>query len=600
MSSVPIRSIPGDATLVWLASERAMPLFRPLDRPRAFAPLVALLCILPPVIASFGERMTPTDAAWGLHALALNGEPLPPEATVAADQVVSRSEVRPAALWPTALAFRVLDPAKPVTTALPSLIGGAALIVLLRPLARAAGGPRLALWTVLIAAFHPGLIPLLSDPVPVTVALASAVIVFRGHLSLAGPPRKSVPAFFGIAVAVAVGWWIVGPVAAVVPAIVVADALLAALTVDRSRPAARPIGPTFAVTVARIVAAAAGVFAGLALDLADPLSRLSPSVLAAVAPPGFGVEAVDGAAAVLGPLWGLALLGVARLVRVLRSRASAKTNRPLPRLILPWAALAVALYGWVGRSDGFAPEQRYAAAMLVLPAILAAAYGIDEVARRTVVGGWGAAAVIVPLLVEIPSLAGRRGGDGPGVWIVSATGAVAALWLLLKLRNDRAGSVGLRRGVLMAVLLAGVGLNAAEGLFAAVRREGDLGYARLRNQVAAAPAPKAVVLLSDGVPPPSLLFAAATAAPDAAFEIAPTWEEIDAGHARRFGPSRPPTLVFAWGGRDAAGAVLAQELKPFGEPILFAGRELLLYVRKDGDADGDSEENRLDPRLGRN
>jgi hypothetical protein len=46
----------------------------------------------------------------------------------------------------------------------------------------------------------------------------------------------------------------------------------------------------------------------------------------------------------------------------------------------------------------------------------------------------------------------------------------------------------------------------------------------------------------------------------------------------KLGPVKPDTVVATWGMRESGGIAAADELRPVGEPVLFARRELLLYT----------------------
>lgn len=590
MSSPPVsaeqRVIPSDATLVWLASERTAPLFRTLDRTRAFGPLVVLLSVLPPVLATFAEVVTAEDAAWGLRALDATGSPLPPQAAASVEAVVPADQVRPAALWLSAALLRISDPARPVSASLASLLGGAMLLSLLWPLAKSLGGRRFAFWAVLIAAFHPVLTALLLDPVPVTVALSLAVTALWGHLNMNGKPHRLLLASAIVSLSTMAGLLLVGPAAITVSVVIVLDAVMA-LFIPGTRVGDqrqnRGSAGAGAIAACRIAAALVGVLLWIAVEQFVLVEAVvaGNGVPAGVEPIAEELMDLPMEVVVIGPLWGLAVIGFGRLLRVISRRASQRSSLPAPRLLFVWFLASTAAILWTSGPDdhGFDPVGRYTIALFSLPFLLTAAYAIEEASRRMISGAWVLLAIALPLAVRLGSLMATFPTDGFGIWIVLAAVGLTAAWLIAKVIPAIVPQTGMRRGALMAAVLAAITVNSADGLGELFRpQRDDDAYRRLIADLDSRRGADAVVLLTAFVPPPELTFAIRATFPKAAMEIASSWDEAAARLEGRFGLTSQEVAVAAWGMRDGVGANSADELLPAGEPLLFAGRELLLYT----------------------
>ncbi|MDQ3331177.1 MAG: hypothetical protein M3552_11065 [Planctomycetota bacterium] len=580
------RPIPSDATLVWLASERAAPLFRTLDRAKAFGPLVALLAMLPAILATFTEVLSPVDAAWGLRALDVTGAALPPEAMAIVEAVCPGELVRPGALRLSAAMMRLIDPSKPISGSIASLSGGVFLIGATWLLAKSLSGRRFAFWTVVLAAFHPTLTALLLYPVPVTVALALAALALWGHSSLDRKPLGAALAWAAVVSATALGLWLVGTPALLVPAVIAADAGFAYALSGRTPAVTRP--PRGSATlgeilVRRLSAVLAGILVWAVAE--QVLTDATPSIATAETAAGeidLSETALESAEVpIVGPLWGLAAIGTGRLFRIGNRRAAARSARPVPRLLLVWLiAAGVAALSWGEPSETrFDPGNRYFIAFASLPLLAAAAYGIEEAARRTVSGAWVLLAVSLPLAVRLGSIMASLSSDGPAVWVTLAIVAAAVTWLVAKVLPAVVPMPGLRRGVLMGAILTVIAVDSSDGLAVLFRPAGgDDVYGHLRAQLAAEENIDAVVLLADASAAPELVFALRSSKPHAVMEIAPTWDEASIRLDRRLGQNPRRTLAAVWGLPDTTGAAAAEELRPIGEPLLFKSRELLLYL----------------------
>lgn len=586
------RPIPSDATLVWLASERAAPLFRTLDRTKAFGPLVVLLAVLPAILAVFAKAVTPVDAAWGLRALDVTGADLPPEAGRIVEDICPAGIVRPAALWLSALLMQLVDPSWPPSISIASLLGGVLLIAGFWLLAKGLSGRRFAFWAVVLAAFHPTLTSLLLFPVPITVALALGVMALWGHSNLEGRRLGVWISAAAVVFSIALGMWLVGPVAFLAPIIIAADTVFAYILARRAPPAPRPVGRSATtpaeVASRRLAAALAGVVVWGVAESALPSSAWSAANGGAEAEAGASAELeASGDVPIVGPLWGLAAIGAGRLLRVL-GRRSTRSARPAPRLLLVWLILGGAVFIWPAdlSQSQFSPSNSYLLAMGALPLLATAAHGIEEAARRTVSGAWVLLAVSLPLAVRLGSLMASLSSDGPMIWISLVIVASGVAWLVAKVLPAVVPMPGLRRGVLMGAVLTVIAVNGSDGLALLFRgADSDEEYRDLRTLLSMEEPVDAIVLLTDAPVAPELAFVLRSSKPHALMEIAPTWDEALVRLDRKVEKRPRRTLAAVWGLPDTTGAAAAEELRPVGDPLLFEGRELLLYL-DDGMPDG--------------
>lgn len=128
-----------------------------------------------------------------------------------------------------------------------------------------------------------------------------------------------------------------------------------------------------------------------------------------------------------------------------------------------------------------------------------------------------------------------------------------------------------------AVLLA-IAVDAMDGLGVLFEGGDDDAPRQLVSQLQDERPRDTVVLLTDVSPPPELTYVLRSVFPRATMEIAASWDEASSSLDHRLGAGVRKPIVAAWGLRDAIGAASSDELRPTGKPLLFAGRELLLYV----------------------
>ena len=186
-------------------------------------------------------------------------------------------------------------------------------------------------------------------------------------------------------------------------------------------------------------------------------------------------------------------------------------------------------------------------------------------------------AVSLPLAVRLGSVMASLSSDGPTFWIVLAAVASVGAWLVAKVLPAVVPMPGLRRGVLMAAILTVIAVNNGDGLALLFHgADSDETYRDLRTVLATtnlwkppccSPMPR--------LPLNSCLLRSSK--PNAVMEIAPTWDEALVRLDRKLAEQPRRTLAAVWGLPDTTGAAAAEELRPVGDPLLFEGRELLLY-----------------------
>lgn len=548
-------------------------------------PLIVLMAVLPAVVATFGDVLTTKDAAWGLRALDFTGSDLPTPARGSVEAVVPSDAVQPAALALSGGIMRFVGTARPISESIASLLGGAALLFLLWPMAKALAGPRFSFWVVLLAAFHPALLALLLFPAPVSVGLACSVAAIWGHLEIGERGFRSL--FFGccIVLGLSVAMLIVGPIASATAAVLLIDAVHALILGVRQKNGARPgrnVVPPVTIFMRRLSAVVLGLilWGGVNHLLVGDYQALTAT------PAGAGeliefdepMQRID--SMIIGPLWGLAAIGAGRLLRSVNRRNTVKGNRPTPRLLLPWVIVAGLTFVWLGgtKEMPFNPAGWYMMAQLSLPLLCFAAYAIEEAARRIVSGAWILLAVALPLAVRLGSYMATIGAESSAGWVLTALIAAAVAWIFAKVMPALAVIPGMRRALLMAAVLLAIAVDAMDGVVFLFQETQSDAIQQFTAQLTEERPRDSVVLLTDAAPPPELTFVLRSVYPDAAMEIAPSWDQATARLDHRLGPQPRRPIVAAWGLRDAIGAASSEELKVTGKPLLFAGRELLLYV----------------------
>ena len=585
MSTTPTepRPIPSDARLVWMASERAAPLFRTLDRTRAFDPLVVLLVVMPTVVVMFAATCSAWDAALALLALDAIGVPLPVEAQPAVRTLVPDGSVQPTALWLAALGLRLIGTSWPLGIMTISLLGGVILMGCLWLFSQAFAGRRLAFWAVLLAAFHPALIGVLICPVPISLGLACTVAALWGHLQLVERNRWSALQLFAVILSIALSLLVVGPIAMVGAVVLFVDAVLTWLFTPAANGQARPARsarPPAQLCALRLLAAGGGVGLWLMLNGLVPAHYL-------IVPAGRPTELIEPVGLLnqpelrIGPLWGLAAIGVGRLFRLSYRRGGHRGGRVHPRLVLIWLVVGGGLLLWIPRSSEaqFETSWRYAMACASIPMLIAAAFAIEEAARRAISGAWLLLAIILPLSVRLGDLMAMVSINSPLIWFLFAVAVICTGWLLLLVLRAIVPVSAQRRGLLMGAVLLAIGIAAADGIHRAFREEWYENrtaslMARLRDM-----RPRdGVVLLTNSPPPVNLVFALRGVFADVPMEIAPTWDEAVNHLSRRGEGDVRRLLAAAWGMGDAIGAASPEALRATGQPLIFKNKSLLLYV----------------------
>lgn len=596
MSTAPSeqRPIPSDARLVWMASERAAPLFRTLDRAGAFGPLVVLLAILPAAVVMLTATCSEEDAAVALLALQSVGIPLPDQIAPIVREELAGVSLRPAALGIIGGALRAFGATWPSGILAASILGGMSLIAALWWFVQTLGQRRLAFWVVLLAAFHPAMIRLLNCPVPVSLALAGVVSALGAYLGLSSsvPSPRAPRMIWRVAVlagGIAIAMVIVGPLAFYGLVVIVIDAFGCWLfipgdTTGRTRSPRAALTPRSLLGL-RLLGAGLGFVLWLVVDGVFPASHwnISAGRLSEVArqESWFTFDSLWSLPEIaIGPLWGLALIGIWRLGR-LTKRPSGNRRRASARLLLTWILAAILLVIWFSpvslSQSAFDPTTRFVAASAVLPLLIAAAFAIEEAARRTVSGAWIVLAILLPVAIRVGEWIAIISLESPWRWLVICVVILGVGWIGYTILRAIIPAATQRRVMLMGIILFAVGLTAADGMRLVFRENwprDDMD--RLLVQLREAQPRDGVAVLAGGAPPVRLIFAVRGVYLHTPMEIAPSWEEAAERLDLRGAEGR--RLAVAWDMGESLGVASPAPIQPTGEPLLFEDRPLLIYV----------------------
>lgn len=577
------RPIPTDARLVWMASERAAPLFRTLDRAQAFDPLIVLFCVVPAIVVAFAATCSAWDAAVALLALDGIGIALPAQLHSAVREMVPEGSVEPTALWLTAATLRGGGLHWPMGVVLASLLGGIALMAMMWGFSNAFSGRRLAFWTVVLTAFHPTLMALSVCPVPVSVGLAGTVAALWGHARLTERGYWAIGKVVWVGVAIALSLLVAGPIALAGVLVLVIDTVLSWLfrpSPEVGQRNARTQQPPWRLLGLRALALGLGFFLYWIGGMWIPEHYLSLETpdqpLIEEVPLELGLPTMQ-----IGPLWGIMAIGIGRLVRLTQRRTGQRSGRYQPRLLLTWVLVSVAMLFWFPQSPdaAFDAKARFVLANASVPLLIAAAFAIEEAARRAVSGAWMILAFLLPLLMRVGDLMAFLPYDLPMVWLGALIVIPVAVWLVLLLMRALIPAGARGRTLLISTMLIVMAVDASDGIRLVFEEElSSNEVQRLADQLREEEPSDGVVILTQEETPLTLVYALRMVYQDVPLKIAPNWDEA-VGRMRRDTEQmwhRP--LVAGWGQGTSLAAASPDVLRPIGEPLMFQGRALLMYV----------------------
>lgn len=577
------RPIPTDARLVWMASERAAPLFRTLDRAYAFDPLIVLFCIVPAIVVAFAATCSAWDAAVALLALDGIGIELPSQLHAAVREMVPEGSVEPTALWLMAATLRGGGLHWPMGVVMASLLGGVALMAMMWGFSNAFTGRRLAFWTVILAAFHPTLMALSICPVPVSVGLAGTVGALWGHARLTERGYWAIGKVLWIGIAIALSLLIAGPIAFAGVLVLVIDTTLAWLfrpSPEVEQRSARTMQPPWKLLGLRVLALALGFLLYWIGGLWIPEHYLSLEApdqpYVDEVPLELGLPTMQ-----IGPLWGIMAIGIGRLVRLTQRRVGQRGGRYHPRLLLTWVVVSVAMLFWFPQSPdaAFDAKARFVLANASVPLLITAAFAIEEAARRAVSGAWMILAFLLPLLMRVGDLMAFLPYDLPTIWVIAVFLIPAVIWMMYSLIRALI-PVGARgRVLLISTMLIVMVVDASDGIRLVFQEErASSEVQRLADQLREEERCDGVVILTQEETPLTLVYSLRMVYQETPLKIASNWDEA-VGRMRRDAEQtwRRP-LVISWGQGAMLAAASPDVLRPIGEPMMFQGRALLRYI----------------------
>ncbi len=171
------------------ASPPARPLFRPAPRSAMVFPLVALVAVLPGLLALNAWDLTPPGPLWGLRGLAvLDGMTLDQVPAVAAIKPSREAAAYravafqpPLYAWLEASLFWLYGNRDPMASVLPSYVAGGLAVVLVYLHARLWRGAGLGLTAAILAGFNQNLLLRMQEATPSTLALCGVLAVLLAY-----------------------------------------------------------------------------------------------------------------------------------------------------------------------------------------------------------------------------------------------------------------------------------------------------------------------------------------------------------------------------------------------------------------------------------
>ena len=575
--------MPTDARLVWMASERAAPLFRTLDRAYAFDPLIVLFCIVPAIVVAFAATCSAWDAAVALLALDGIGIELPSQLHAAVREMVPEGSIEPTALWLTAATLRGGGLHWPMGVVMASLLGGVALMAMMWGFSNAFTGRRLAFWTVILAAFHPTLMALSICPVPVSVGLAGTVGALWGHARLTERGYWAIGKVLWIGMAIALSLLIAGPIAFAGVLVLVIDTTLAWLfrpSPEVEQRNARTMQPPWKLLGLRVLALALGFFlywiGGLWIPEHYLSLETSDQPYVDEVPLELGLPTMQ-----IGPLWGIMAIGIGRLVRLTQRRVGQRGGRYHPRLLLTWVVVSVAMLFWFPQSPdaAFDAKARFVLANASVPLLITAAFAIEEAARRAVSGAWMILAFLLPLLMRVGDLMAFLPYDLPTIWLIALFLIPAAIWMMYSLIRALIPAGARGRVLLISTMLIVMVVDASDGIRLVFQEERSSSEVqRLADQLREEERCDGVVILTQEETPLTLVHSLRMVYQDVPLRIASNWDEAVGRMRRDTEQTWRRPLVISWGQGALVAAASPDVLRPIGEPMMFQGRALLRYI----------------------
>jgi len=464
-------------------------LFPFLFRAEVMAPLVVLFALIPILVAFSWQQIDTQDAVWGLRALTVatskGVDSVLLSETPGEPSAVGQST--PLAMWLTAATLFVTELSVRVRLFLPSYLATFALLIAVYGMLRTRCGARLGLIAALLLAFHLPVLTMVQDTTPIALSLLFAVIALWGITSHLNTSQEivSLPLLWG---GIGLGLCLLTsiPIAALVLAttfvwIVVQPVfhLLQGREWSRTIPRLRQ-GCLSLVSLLVFCVTALAVGGWWELLMYSRGSDVSwwrwDAGLSTVAPIGSGTDglphwislvgsAVSHSVCLLQALIGLSVIGFACLCRSIflnetqssksrhrdgephrentdlganhqtsDTRDPSTTRGGSEHFLFVWFVVGLSARIWGNREGHLSAElQQLGTAYVMIPAVVIAAHGLDQIARRRVKVFFSFLAVLATVLLLLVGPVSAQINTSSWLWIIGFTvlavvGVVASAW----------------------------------------------------------------------------------------------------------------------------------------------------------------------------
>jgi 4-amino-4-deoxy-L-arabinose transferase-like glycosyltransferase len=619
MTSTLSRGAFDDDALRKLAQEPARPLFPLLSRAEVMFPLVVVLAFLPALYAVDNRTLSEAGAWEGISGLnCLGAQSLGEFVDPAAGDPEHPFPYQPPLMsWLTAIGMKLLGTERPAGVLVPVYLCTAFLIIAGYVLGRRIGGEQFGLVAAVLMALNPQLLAGAQEPLPQSLACLLAMLSLAGVVAH-WQKSSGILSYQLLLGGIALGFCLLagGPLALAILLIVLAYVACWKLDV-RFRGPAGPVRERSqftrrtafrATAVLAVTAFALGGWNVLFMSSRYELDFWEGWLNGGMTPPvdpvlqegpaGF-LDHLRELAALVRPLFGIALLGIVGIVRDWW-RAEEDPARHHRGLLLVWVAVALVIYFLIqGRLDPESPAFKMWELLLAVPLVMSAALGFIDIAERRI--GFVPAMVFGTLaLADIVLMAGdgfshRKSESalfslgGVRLVVLDAISLTAlAAGLLCAVRHARKSDR--RKRVVLTVMLAAIGIAATLWGAVEVRRtaDGDRELDELRSGMARLPRTNEctfVALASPGTslalrPPPQVVFVIGSVWPAARMYYARSWEDAAQQAPPEMASPEAQPLFLAWSLRGSLrNAVPAANLRSVSPPFHYRDLEFAAYVR---------------------
>ncbi|MCX7421790.1 MAG: hypothetical protein NT013_19885 [Planctomycetia bacterium] len=603
-----------DVRLLELAREPIRELLPTACRVSAMKPLVILLAFLPGLLVFRYPTLNEATASAGLQALKISAATSPLEWFVASVGDLSSDGPMLAplvsVLMGLSLSSDLLTPESRLL--LVSYSSSVFLLLSLFALASKLGGGRFAFAAVLLTCCQREFLELSCCLPPISLALAFALLSFRGIQSHQDDDDRWVSwPLIGSGFALGAGWLTGGSIALAAWFIICVQSFTAAAFDCSSRATCIPwqrvvrrrlIRLAHMLVAILIVTAIVGVLGctwgvmamGLRptslwqlvnRQLGAESAMLSQSWFASIRAANASRMFLD----LSGALLGFVLLGIFNSARgIVQKKSEASCRRD--RFVMVWFTVAWILWfaSWPSHQGEFISSVPWSTLVLV-PIILLAAQGLEEILGRRF--GFGSVLFVTVITLAVnaaPSVSGRWHPSLTPEGITTALMgllviSVAGVWLFRRLCSDDRR----RRVAILLCVIAGVATNAAIGLWSLKPQSDDeRELIAFRRQLSAEPIPAECWVICDEVPPARIRFFLQSLWKRRAVRWASDWDTMFVGVGDRVAASGPTDsgsfsrVVVTWGTQKWPAADLRQRghaLVQATDPHFFQRRLLKAY-----------------------